>query len=298
MRPKLDLELSADVIDAGSKLASAAVGSAAAPRQPRWAGVGTLIWAEWYAHSWLLLGFLLLWLLAVWVLPLVAHPGWILLLGAIYALLAGPIYGGQDVLHACEEFSLSQPITRTERYLIRLGVGLGSLFFICALDLLALGIDLPQVLGRLYVQTGLVQPVPAPRTHLLYGLIAAAPFAAFAVSFALAAAGHARTLVLTAWLWGGIGCLACLQSGLWLEEQLWDQMNGFASLPMVLLLGVVALALGLRVYERKEIAPHARPLAIPGRWWAWILFSLVGLTLALLLIASLARQYPKLFGSP
>ena len=57
-----------------------------------------LLWSEWFAHSQILLIFLAVWLLAVWMLPLFTHPGWILLLGGLYALMAGPMYGGGDVL--------------------------------------------------------------------------------------------------------------------------------------------------------------------------------------------------------
>src|SRR5207244_2101244 len=163
-----------------------------------------LLWAEWFAHSQLLLSFLVLWLLCVWVMPVLAHPGFILLLGGIYALLAGSIYGGQDVVHGCEEFSFALPATRSERYLARLAVGGGTLLFFTVLDLLALGIDLPQVLARLYVNTGLVKPMPVLKPHLLYGLVLAMPFAIFAFSFALSAASHSRTLIFTAWLWSGV----------------------------------------------------------------------------------------------
>src|SRR5437867_2192435 len=93
-----------------------------------------LLWAEWFAHSQLLLSFLVLWLLCVWVMPVLAHPGFILLLGGVYALLAGSIYGGQDVVHGCEEFSFSLPATRSERYLARLAVGGGTLLFFTVLD--------------------------------------------------------------------------------------------------------------------------------------------------------------------
>jgi len=66
-----------------------------------------LLWCEWYAHSKLLLFFLAAWLACVWVLPLYANPAWILLFGALYALVAGPIYGGSDTIDGCEEFTFA-----------------------------------------------------------------------------------------------------------------------------------------------------------------------------------------------
>ena len=57
-----------------------------------------LLWCEWFAHSKLLLFFLAAWLLCVWVTPLFVHPGWILLFGLLYAVIAGPAHGGSDGL--------------------------------------------------------------------------------------------------------------------------------------------------------------------------------------------------------
>ena len=119
-----------------------------------------LIWAEWYAHSKLVLSFLMVWLGAVWVLPVAAHPGWILLLGFFFAFFAGPAFGGGDVVEGCEEFTLALPVTRSERYCARLLIGGGGLLILTALDLLALGIDLSPALARLYLNTGLIKPLP------------------------------------------------------------------------------------------------------------------------------------------
>src|SRR4051812_39795500 len=103
-----------------------------------------LLWSEWFAHSRLLLVFLGVWLVAVWTLPLFTHAGWILLLGALYALMAGPIYGGGDVLEGSEEFTFALPPTRGERFLSRLVVGIGTLLILCGMNAVALGFDLPQ----------------------------------------------------------------------------------------------------------------------------------------------------------
>src|ERR1051325_5659325 len=86
------------------------------PFSRAWRG---LLWSEWFAHSQLLLIFLAVWLVAVWTLPLFTHPGWVLILGALYAIMAGPIYGGGDVLEGCEEFTFALPPTRAERYFSR-----------------------------------------------------------------------------------------------------------------------------------------------------------------------------------
>ena len=255
-----------------------------------------LLWAEWYAHSRLLLGFLILWLVGVWVLPLLAHPGWILSLGFLYALLAGPAYGGGDVMEGCEEFTFALPVTRSARYLARLAVGGGALLLLTALDLLALGLNLSTALARLYLDTGLIKPLPVLKPGLLYGLVLAFPWAVFAFSYALSAVTHSRFLVVTAWFWGGLSALAALHFSLQYEEFMWNQMNGFFSCPVLLALGGAELWIGHQLYRRKETGHYAGRFNLPQGWWVWLLLLVGGLATALFLITALARQLPKFIG--
>ncbi len=259
-------------------------------RSSPWRG---LLWAEWFAHSKLLLVFLGLWLVAVWVLPLFAHPGWILLLGGCYAMLAGPAYGGGDVLEGCEEFSFSLPATRSERYWVRLAVGGGTLLLLTIINLLALGLDLPQVLARLYIDTGLLKRSPVLETRLLFGLVLALPWAVFAFSFAISATTHSRLLVLTSWFWGGLGALVITQMGFWYEELVWDSLTGFFSSPLLLAAGAAGLWVGARMYQRKDVGQPSLPITLPGRWWLWTLLFLISAGVALALISSLSRHYSQ-----
>jgi hypothetical protein len=254
-----------------------------------------LLWAEWFAHGKLLLGFITLWLISVWLLPVFVHPGWILVLGLFYALVAGPTYGGSDVIQGSEEFTFALPATRAERYWTRLVVGGGALLAFTALDLVALGLDLSQALTRLYIDTGLIQPRAILKPGLLSGLVWAFPFATFAFSFALAANTHSRTLIFTAWFWSLLAALAILRLGLFYEELVWDRTTGFFSGPLLLATGVLVLGAGHYRYVRKEVGYPAAPLVIPSRWWAWIILLLIGIGLALILISSLARHYPGFF---
>src|SRR5947209_6346232 len=155
-----------------------------------------LLWSEWFAHSQLLLIFLAVWLIAVWTLPLFTHPGWVLVLGPLYAIMAGPIYGGGDILEGCEEFTFALPPTRAERYCSRLFVGLGTLLILCLMNVIALGLDLPQILARLYVETGLIKPLPQIKPGLLCGLVLALPVAVFAFAFTMSSITHSRSLIL------------------------------------------------------------------------------------------------------
>jgi len=252
-----------------------------------------LLWAEWYAHSQILLIFLAVWLLAVWTLPLFTHPGWILLLGGLYALMAGPMYGGTDVLEGCEEFTFALPPTRTERFISRLIVGLGTLLFLCAMNIVALGLDLPQILARLYVQTRIIKPLPVIKPGLLYGLIVAVPVTVFAVAFTISSVTHSRILILLSWFWAGVATLALLQMGFWYEDLVWGTLNGYFACPFLLAAAISVLSYGFASFRNKEIGKPYIPITLPGHWWMWTILFAVGMGLALVLITSLIRHLPQ-----
>ena len=254
-----------------------------------------LLWCEWYAHSKLLLLFLAGWLGCIWGLSLYANPAWILLFGALYAVVAGPIYGGTDTIEGCEEFTFTLPPTRGERYLARLAVGGGALLVFTAIDLLALGLDLPQILAKFYVESGLIRPWPSFKPGLLHGLMLAVPLAVFAFSFVISTLTHSRGLVLTAWFWAVLITLAGLRIGFWYEDLVWENLNGFFACPLLVLLASAVLWGGYRGYIRKEVGHHSAPITLPARWWLWIAVFVAGVLLALTLAASLARHYPRLF---
>ena len=252
-----------------------------------------LLWSEWYARSQVLLIFLAVWLLAVWTLPLFTHPGWILILGGLYALMAGPMYGGGDVLEGCEEFTFALPPTRAERYISRLVVGLGTLLFLCFMNVVALGLDLPQILARLYVQTGLIKPLPEIKPGLLYGLIVALPVTVFAIAFTISSVTHSRILILLSWFWAGVAALAALQIGFWYENLVWDTLNGYFACPLLIAVSTSVLAYGYFAFRRKEVGKPVIPITLPGHWWLWTILFAIGMGLALALITSLVRHLPQ-----
>lgn len=257
-----------------------------------------LLWCEWFAHSRLLLAFLILWLVSVWCLPLFAHSGWILLVACGFALVAGPVYGGGDTIEGCEEFTFALPATRSERYVARLAVGGGALLTLTVLDLLALGLDLPQFLARLYIDTGLIKPLPVLKPRLLYGLVLAFPFAVFAFSFTLAALSHSRMLILSAWLWSLLCALAVTHLGFRYEQKVWSELNGYCSAPLLMVLGLASLWGGYRGYLAKEIGHHHQPLTLPPRFWLWLVTLFLGLGVGFFLVWLLAGQYPHLLAPP
>ncbi len=263
-------------------------------RSDFWPVWRALLWSEWYAHSRLVLILLAVWLVSVWMLPLFMHPGWILLLGGLYALLAGPMYGGGDLLDGSEEFSFALPPTRAERYLARALVGGGTLLLMTGMNLAVLGLDVPQVLAGLYVKAGLVQPWSAMRLGLLAGLVVALPLAIFSISFVISTLARSRVLVLVAWFWGGLGALAVLQIGLWYESLVWDRLNGYFSCPLLIAVALATIGFGLIRFRRKEVGGPSAPIVLPGYWWLWVLLFVIGLGLALALLASLATEFPRL----
>jgi hypothetical protein len=268
------------------------------PDGPSWGRVKAirgLLWCEWYAHGRLLLLFLAAWLACAWVLPLYANPACILFFGAIFAVIAGPVYGGGDTAEGCEEFTFALPPTRFERYWARLAVGVGALLLFTAMDLLALGLDLSQVLAKLYVSSGLIHPWPVFRSGLLYGLVLALPAAVFAFAFVISALTRSRAILLSAPLWAALFSLAALRLGLWYEELLWETFNGWFSCPLLVVLAAAVLWGGGWAYQRKEVGHEAAPLAVPARWWLWVALTIGALALAVALAASLAKHYEHFF---
>lgn len=247
------------------------------------------LWCEWYAHARFLLACVALWLVGIGVLSLSADLSWILLFGAVYALWAGPRFGGSDTIDGCEEFTFALPPTRGERYATRLIVGGGALLLFTAMDLLVLGSDLPQMLAKLYVQAGVVQAQPILYTGLLYGLVLTLPSAIFAISFTLSALTHSRRLVLTASFWAVLVCLAALRVGFWYEHLVWGHLNGYFACPLLTVVAVAVLGAGARAYASKEIGPQGTPISLPRGGWLWSAFLflalLIGMGLASLLVS-------------
>ena len=271
---------------------------AAAREIQSWGRIKSLrgqLWCEWYAHSRFLLTCVALWLVGIWVLPLYAGPAGILLFSGVYALWAGPLFGGSDTIDACEEFSFALPPTRRERYLTRLLVGGGGLLFFTGVDLLALGLDLQQILAKIYVQAGLVQPRPVLNTGLLYGLVLTLPLAVFAVSFALSAITHSRRLVLTASFWAVLVSLGALRAGFWCEDFLWGTLNGYLACPLLAALAMAVLWAGAAAYNCKEVGPQSAPVTLPSRWWFWSGLLLVALFLAIALGSSALAIWSRIF---
>ncbi len=143
--------------------------------------------------------------------------------------------------------------------------------------------------------SGLIRPWPVFRSGLLYGLVLVLPATIFSISFIISAITRSRPVILSASLWAMLISLGMLRLGFWYEGLVWDKLNGWFSCPLLVLLGMATLWGGYLVYRRKEVGHEAAPLAMPARWWLWMVLCAGGLVLALTLIVSLARHYLRMF---
>lgn len=243
-----------------------------------------LLWSEWFAHQRLLVVFAFLWLAAVWLLPLAVNPLWTLAVGSAFALVAGPAFGGADVIHGCEEFAFAGAATRGQRFLSRLIVGGGAVLVFSGISVAAVEGNLSDILLRLVLATGSA-PAQVSRPEMMYALVFAVPFAAFAFGFVLAAMAPSRTVAFTSWIWAALGALALLRGGLQLEEIRWDTLNGRIALPLLLLVSGMTLWVGGRFYRRKEAGAGNVPLRVPPSFWGWVA-GLVIAALGLVLLVS------------
>lgn len=236
-------------------------------RLRRWRG---LLWAEWFAHAHLILLTLVAWLGTVWAVPLLVHPLWVLTPGVLFSLVAGPAFGGVDVIHGVEEFSFAFPVTRSERFLSRLLLGGGLTVFISGAGVFLLEDRLADVVVRAFLSAGIPLGEADP-SFLLYSLVIGFPFTVFALGFSVAALATGRTLAFTAWLWGLLGALALMRFAVHWEEQSFSRLNGAWSVPLLVAASLGSLWVAGRLFRRKEAGAGVAPLRIPRSWWGWML---------------------------
>ena len=284
-----------DRIEPSANSAVAEKGSGDASASTRqWTVIKGLLWSEWFAHSKMLLVFLVLWLLGAWMIPFVAHPGWILAIGLGYALLAGPAYGGTDAIEGCEEFTLSLPATRSERYLARMSLGIGTLAMFVGLDFIVLGLDWTATIHRVFINAGIMEATPDLKPGLLYGLAIGLPFFIFSFSYSLSSVARNRFLILSSWFWSVILALCVLYGGLKYEEIMWQEPTGYFCTSLFFIGGVASLWSGFRLYQQKEVGHYGAPISLPQWWWAWLLSILIGVAVAAVLVSSLVQRFPDL----
>lgn len=259
-----------------------------------WKRFRGLLWCEWYSHSRLLLTFLIAWLVGIWVLNAMVNPVWIVVLGGVYSFFAGVLFGGSDVIQGIEEFSMSLPPTRRQRYLARLVLGGGSVLVINTMSLIALGDEIPQFLASLSVRAGIGATGPV---NLLpfYGLIYGVPMASFAISYVLSLLGRSRVFVLISWVWGALVTIFILQFGIFYEERFIGEFTGRVSLPLLFLAAFGVLVIGYRFFCKKEPGDAGPPIAMPAKWWLWVLLLILGVTSGTVAASYVMEKYKAFF---
>jgi len=223
-----------------------------------------LLWCEWLRYGRMLVGFAAIWIVLLWVLQLLFHPVALLVFGAAYVLLAGPIIGGADAAEAAEEFAFALPPTRADRYLMRLAVGLGPLLVFQGVGAAAIAGDWPQAVWGLFVESGLADPFEAA-PGAAYAAAFSAPVAAFAGTFVVASCMAHRWGVMMAWIPGCLAAAGLFGAATGLEVAMWDRPTGLISGPVLPAAAALILLGGHLAYQRKEGVARA---AGAGTSWA------------------------------
>lgn len=250
-------------------------------------------WSEGSSHGRWLLGFVVAWLAVVWFLPLVAHPFWILAHALLFAVVAGPAFGGSDVIQGCEEGSFAGPIGRGDLFAGRLLLGVVSVLAFTAMGVVALAGNLSDILLRLFVSSA-PAAVELEPSLALHGLVWALPFSVFGLGFVASSIARTRVHALQSWIWGVLAALALLRASLALEEWRFGRLNGWFAIPGLLGVTLAVLGIGWRSYRLKEAVTDAGPLRMPQGWWTGLMVSTLALAAVGALGLWLARNVPRL----
>jgi hypothetical protein len=210
-----------------------------------------VLWHEWLAQRRLIVPYVAAWAICVWVLAFFTHPGWHLAFGLLYAMAMGARFGGTDVFEGTEEFSFGLPPTRSARYWVRLGLGLGVLLAMTVAGLLATRFSVPQGLWRLLVNSGFTEP-SVPAKAWLSVLAVVCPAALLVLLFGSAALCRSRGQLRGAWAASFLACGGLVLAGLLLEVRLWGSPNGLIVCPLLALVGGLVLIATSALYARKE----------------------------------------------
>jgi hypothetical protein len=271
-------------------------------RIPRYAR--GIFYREWLALRNIVVGFWAAWFVCLPVLMIFDRPAWILAFGVLYAIFAGPEFGGMDAAEGSEEFAFSLPATRKEIFLTRLVLGGGNLLAMLVLSLLCIRLNLPQMLWGIFVESGFTERFP-PVSQEWYWAAFCMPPAVYATSYVMAALTRSRRMVGASGFVSvnfvgavfGLIVLAEKSSGFVAVERnaagnLLMTTNANLIIPNIIVLALSSgvLAVGYHLYLRKE--GISRPAAVRGgiSWWVRVLIGL-GILLFLSILANIAYMW-------
>ncbi|PCJ61293.1 MAG: hypothetical protein COA79_06850 [Planctomycetota bacterium] len=134
-----------------------------------------LLYREWLQHKTIFEGLFCISVIGIFVLLIISSPAVILIGGIVYACILAHALAGADIAEGSEEFAFSLPITRLQRFWVRLTFGGLVIFCFCSFSILAIGLNLPQLLWGLFVETGMTEPFSAftSDSYIQIGIIGA-----------------------------------------------------------------------------------------------------------------------------
>jgi len=243
-----------------------------------------LFWREWLLHHGELRWMFAAWLFGVWVFP-IQPPFFLLPFGILSALMIAGSFGGSDASEGSEEFSFSLPPTRSQRYLVRLALGGGTLGLLLIVGTLAGLYELPQRVWGLFFESGLTAPFSPIEPGFVHALALLAPLAVFSEAFA--AGASCRTPEGAGYLWlRGLFIPGGFLTGCFIVEGMaWSRLTGFVSCPGLAFWSLVRLGYGYRDYRYKE-GVSGLPRLVPRSRFRWGLLLLV-LILVIMVLAAL-----------
>ena len=250
-----------------------------------------LMWRHWLAGRWVIMGALVVLLGGGWALMLFHHPGWIITTGSIFAAISGMVFGGADAADGSEEFAFALPPTRSQRYLSGIVLGGGAVLAYCLIGALSIGLDLPQFVWSLVVDSGFTTPFGPRAETYLYFLATVIPLLMFACTFAGASLSRTRGGVWLSWLPAALITGLAIWLGCMAEELLWETINGYVCVLALLALGAMILLFGHTRYVRKEgISRPGRAGAGGGSWWIWIIVAVIVVFLLMMVTYRFAAE--------
>jgi len=260
-----------------------------------------LLWREWLLHREELTWIFSAWLLGVWVVPI--HPMYFLIpFGVLSACILAPSFGGSDAAEGSEEFSFALPPSRAQRFMVRLGLGGGTLLGLLGIAVLAGLLNLPQALWGLVFESGYTLSFAPPVPPLICSLACVLTTATFADMFVAGASARSPTAILPHWIRGLFFTGCVLGGGFLIEAVIWSGRaagpNGLVSCTLLGAWTLGRLAYGYRDYRRKEGISGLPPLVTRGgrsrAWMILLILLAIVLILGFLFVGTSVRAAPPM----
>ena len=214
--------------------------------------------SEWQRHKTALIHPLLALVLLTFVLPLFSHTTLLTSVYCLFALLIGTRLAANDVLQGTEEFALSLPATRPQRYAIR--AGLLMIVPLCAwigMQLMVHSVA-PRLWG-LVVESGFSEPYTLYGLHSTRYIAVTLPLFMGSLAFALSAQSRTPLQVFGAAL-GAVALFAVVSA---LCAHLDYRITDRPSVRLLMIVSAIpaplTLAAGLPLYLRKETTGSPAP---------------------------------------